>query len=997
MKHKLLLFLMCLCLATSPVWAQQTVSGKVTDAGDGLGLPGVNIVEAGTSNGTVSDIDGNYTIKVRDNATLIFSYVGYTSLEILVNNRSVIDAPLQADITQLSEVIVVGYGSQEKGDVTGVVAKIDDENFNRGAIVSPDQLIAGKVSGVQITTNSGEPGGQTKIRIRGGTSLTASNEPLYVIDGVPIENKSHDPGGFSKGRNPLNFLNPNDIDNVTILKDASASAIYGSRAANGVIIINTKKGSKAGGFAYSGYVSVAEVSTKFKMLDTEPFRNVVTAKAPDKLGDLGTSDTKWTDEILQSAVGQNHSLSFSGGGDKSAVRVSLGHQDIDGVIRTSNTSRTSLGVNYNQELWDNRISFSAGIKAAYTKDRFNPDVVGAALTYDPTQQVFNENNKALGGYNEYPLNVLAGDNPVANINQTQDIGEYLRNVGNLSLTYNSKLLEGFSLTSTLGFDMTNGERRSLKPSTLRSAALDSGEVRYEGLRKLNPLFNVYATYGREIASLDSRFDVTMGYEYQDFNSDFQGYRAYRLTTDVYGFYGAQVAGKIDPISSNEENRIISFFGRVNYSLKDKYLLTASLRRDGSSRFGPENRWGMFPSIALGWRLIDEDFMSGAKSVFSDLKLRMGYGVNGSQEFANYQYLATYTSSQNNAQYQFGDRYVTTLRPNGYDNSIKWEETSSYNLGLDFEVNEGRYSGSLEFYVKDTKDLLFEVSVPAGTNLTNRVISNIGQIQNKGIELTLNGFVIDNDNFRWNVGLNAAYNSNKVKALDLVNDPDFEGYQVGGITGGTGNTAQIHKVGESVFAFYVYKHKLDGDGNPLVDGVDHNGDGNIDLADMYEDTNGDEIVNSEDKRPYEKPAPDVILGLSSNLEYKNFDLSFTMRANLGNYVYNNIASANGAYSNMTGSNGFVSNVHSSVLETNFKTNQYFSDYYVENASFLRMDNITLGYNFNKVGNFNVRLYTTAQNLFVLTNYSGLDPEVEEGRDNNPYPRARTFLLGVNLEF
>lgn len=998
MKHKLLLFFMILSITTSAAWAQQqTVSGKVTDAGDGLGLPGVNIIEAGTNNGTVTDVDGNYKLKVASDATLIFSYVGYTTSEVAVNGRAVVDVPMDADITQLAEVVVVGYGSQEKGDVTGVVAKVDEESFNKGAIVSPDQLIAGKVAGVQITPNSGEPGGQSKIRIRGGTSITASNEPLYVIDGVPIESNPHDPGGFSKGRNPLNFINSNDIESITILKDASAAAIYGSRAANGVVIINTKRGGKGGRVSYSGYFSIAEMSREVDMLEREPFVNVVTAKSPQRLQTLGTADTDWSDEILQTAIGQNHNLSFSGGTESSAFRVSLGHQDIDGIVKTSNTRRTSLSVNYNQSFWDDRIAVDASIKAAYTKDRFNPDVIGASLTYDPTQPVYDESNEALGGYFEYPLSSLGPDNPVSNLEQTQDIGEYLRNVGNVSLTYNSKLLPGFSVTSNFGFDLTNGERKRLKLTSLRNAALDSGEVRYEALKKINPLFNVFGRYERYIESINSKFDLTAGYEYQDFGSDYQGYRAYRLANDVYGFYGAQVAGKIEPIASNEENRLISFFGRLNYTFNDKYLLTASLRRDGSARFASENRWGWFPSVALGWRLIEEDFMSGLTNIFSDLKLRAGYGVTGSQEIGNYKYLATYTSSKNNAQYQFGDRFITTLRPNGYDNQIKWEETSSYNLGLDFEVLEGRYSGSLEFYVKDTKDLLFEVSVPAGTNLTNRVISNIGAMQNKGVELSLGGYVIDKADFKWNAGVNVAYNSNTIKGLDLVNDPAFEGYLVGDISGGVGNKIQILRLNETINSFYVYKHKTDDDGNPLVDGIDHNEDGTIDLADIYKDTNGDEIVNSEDRTPYKKPAPDVLLGFNSTFTYKSLDLSFTMRANLGNYVYNNIASANGAYSGLSSGSGFVSNLHSSVLETGFANPQYFSDYYVENASFLKLDNITLGYNFSKLSGLNLRVYTTAQNLFVLTNYSGLDPEVDNGIDNNPYPRSRTFLVGVNIEF
>jgi iron complex outermembrane receptor protein len=506
----------------------------------------------------------------------------------------------------------------------------------------------------------------------------------------------------------------------------------------------------------------------------------------------------------------------------------------------------------------------------------------------------------------------------------------------------------------------------------------------------------YAKYKAEFNQFN--FDITAGYSWQNWMSAYPSLRATRLTDNSYGVNNPSVAKKVEAFNSALENRLISFFGRANLAFKDKYLLTASLRRDGSTRFGPENRWGTFASAAAAWRLIDEEFMAGAQNVFSDLKLRVGFGVNGQQDgIGDFGYLATYSPSTLTAQYQIGNEFITTIRPNGYDRNLKWEETTSYNIGLDFGILDNRVTGSVDYYIKNTKDLLFERAVPAGSNLTNIILSNVGEIKNQGIELTVNAVAVDKGALRWDLALNAAFNKNEIIALDGDDDPSFKGYETGGISGGVGNNIQILKVGQPAYAFYVYKQRYV-DGKPAVNTIDYNEDGSINLADMYEDVTGDGLVNDQDRRPFHQRAPKVLLGLTSNLTYKDFDLSFTIRSNLGGYVYNNVAS-NTANLSRANDNFAPRNMVTSVLETNFTQPQYFSDYYVEKADFLRMDNITLGYTTNKLvnGKAKVRVYATVQNPFIMTEYKGLDPEVPSGIDNNIYPRSRTFIFGLNLGF
>lgn len=978
-------------LGGTALLAQRQLSGKVTDAENGEPLIGASIFAMGTTVGAISDYDGNYKISLPEGAVQIrVAYTGYTEQIINVGAANIIDVKMSPGAA-IEEVVVIGYGTVKKEDATGSVNAVAEKSFNRGAIVSPQQLLAGKIAGVSITPNSGEPGANASIRIRGGTSVSASNDPLFVIDGVPLKND-----GYAGGRNPLNFINPSDIESITVLKDASAAAIYGSRGANGVIIITTKKGKRGeeARVTYDGYYTTSQFTGKPNVLNAEEFRNVVTFVAPNRLEKLGTANTNWFDEITQNAGGHSHTLSFSNGSQNAGFRASLGYQQLDGVMRSSSLDRTSVSINYNQAMFHNRLNINMNAKGALTRNQFDPGQIGAAWTFDPTQPVYDPGNTDFAGFFEYGITGTPR-NPVSAYKQIDNKGRAFRNIGNIEAEYSFlEWVPGLSAKINLGYDATNGEQQIFQPTTYQKKTLGGrgdGNIRSESFSRINPLLEYYMNYKKNFGE-NHRIDVTGGYSYQDFIEKYQGYDAFDLTNNNLGVNGAGQALNSIPFFSEVHNRLISFFGRANYSYKDRYLLTATVRRDGSTRFGPSNRWGTFPSAAFAWRVMQEEWSQGLNKVLSDLKVRLSYGITGNQDIGNFLYLPTYRYGDARARYQFGYNngepvFITTTRPDGYDPNLKWEETSSYNAGLDFGFLDGRINGTFDYYYKRTKDLLFTVNIPAGTNLTDRILTNIGELENKGVELTLDGYVLNKRDLSWNVGVNFAINKNKVLAIDRISD---QGVLAGGISGGVGNFVQILQVGQPVNSFFVFKQKYGADGKPIPDQTS-------DLSEIYEDLNNDGKVDDLDKRPLKKPAADLVVGITSSVNFKGFDLTFTMRGNLGNYVYNNNAS-NGGYFNRVDERGdiFLNNLHTSALKTNFRKPQYFSDYYVEDASFLRMDNITLGYTLPKIGGSgNVRLYVTAQNPFVWTKYSGLNPEVSGGIDNNPYPWSRTYVFGLSL--
>lgn len=984
------------------------ISGRVTDV-RGMPLPGVNVWEKGTTNGTVTNREGRCSLPVSEGAVLVFSAVGFRPQEVRVANRASVDIALRENVLALNEVVVVGYGAQRKEDVTGVVETVEVQSFNQGAIVTPDQLISGKVAGVQITQNSGEPGGQTSVRIRGGTSINASNEPLYVIDGVPIDNAPFNPRGFTAGRNPLNALNPADIESFTVLKDASATAIYGSRGANGVILITTKKGHAGEDVRvhYDGWVSAATLARGASVLNAEQFSHLIREQAPERAPFIGTAATDWSRAIYQTAWGQNHALSLTGGGKHSGYRASVGFMDQNGILKTSRTQRTSVSLGLREDLLNDQLRLDLHLKGAYAYDWFAPlTAIGHAARFNPTQPVYDADSPWSGFYEE--ANDLAPKNPVAELALTRDQGQQYRSIGNLQLDYQLPWLTGLSAKLNVGYDLQNGDRKRLLPTTLRSQYTTHGEIRVADVTRTNKVLDTYLTYRRAFEAFQSTVEMTGGYSYQDFRNVYPEYLGFDFSSTLQnelGFDNPRYVRQTEHVTTVLANRLIAFFGRMNYTWKDRYLMTVTVRRDGSSRFGRSHRWGTFPSAAVGWRVNNEPFLAQA-TWLSTLKLRLGWGVTGNQDIPDYRFLPTYMPGDGRTQVQFGDEFVSTLRPNGYDPNLKWEATRSVNLGLEYGFWQNRLSGAVELYHKKTDDLLFEVAVPAGANLSNLILTNIGTVENRGLEFSLNSKVVARQRATWEVGLVAAYNHNQVLRLAGSVDPDFQGYPTGLIFGGTGNTVQILREGEPVNAFFVFRHKLDANGNPLPDGVDHNGDGVLNPADLYQDLNGDGLVNEQDRAPFHAPAPQMLYGLTSGGTVGPFDWSVTLRAQTGNYVYNNGASY-AALSRIT-TEITPTNLPTSYAATQFLVPQYFSDRFVERASFVRLDNLTVGCNpLSRSELVQLRVYATAQNLFVLTPYSGPDPEIgnisgktEEmryGIDDALYPRARTFLLGIHLSF
>ena len=998
--RKLVLALLGSLLGAAGLSAQSTgtVTGRVVEAASQEPLAGAAVVVAERT--ALTGPDGRYTVTgvPAGTHTVRASRIGYgqatQSVAVAAGQTATANFALASSALLLEGVVAIGYGTTEARDATGAVEAVTAEEFNTGTIVSPEQLIQGKVAGVQVVDNN-EPGGGINVRIRGGTSINASNEPLFVVDGTPLAIG----GGISAGRNPLNFLNPDDIESVTVLKDASATAIYGSRGANGVVIITTKKGSTEGPqFTYSGSMSSSQVTRSPELLDAGQFRAAVQQHAPSRMGLLGNANTNWVDAIERDAMGQEHTVAVQGSGSDMNYRLSIGYLDQEGVLEGSTLERVSAALNYSHLLFD-RLNVQASFLGARTDDQFTPGgILGAATAFAPTQPIRMDD----GTFFEF-ANTLSPNNPVAELALVSDRGTTYRGVGNLEARYQLPWIEGLSGTARFGVDVTEAERTEFRPTTVHTeveSGINRGFFWQRNPQGTNTVMDLFGNYTRDLGRWDSNIDATAGYSYEYSDAEFPEFQADSLASDLLGPDGIPAgSGKIRPFLNVEESKLASFFGRANLSVMDRYLLTVSVRRDGSSRFGPNNEWGTFPSVAFAWRVADETFMDGISWV-DDLKLRASWGVNGNQAFGNYRYVSSYLFGDAQARVQFGNEFVNTIRPSAADPNLKWEETTSYNLGLDFAVMNGRVEGSLEYYVKDTDDLIFDVPVAAGTNLSNFVTTNIGSMRNQGFEVGLSATVLDGVGrygLRWTADFNAARNSNELLRINSVGGGS-EQILVGGISGGVGSNIQVLQPGFPVNSFFVYRHRRDANGNPVYEDRADDTDNVINENDLYEDLNGDGQVTQSDRAPFESPQPDWILGHTSSLEAGLFDLSFTLRAYLGNYVYNNVASNLGNYAQLTNSGG-PTNLHASVLETQFVNPQYFSDVYVEDASFLRMDNLTLGYSIPGPQSVrDLRVYGTVQNVFTLTGYSGVDPTSGlNGIDNNLYPRSRTYSLGLSFGF
>ncbi|MGM9479007.1 SusC/RagA family TonB-linked outer membrane protein [Pedobacter sp. GSP4] len=967
------------------LFAQQaTITGVVKSAPDNLGMPGVSVRLKGTVIATSTDANGNFSIKIPAKAGILeFTSVGYKVQEVAVAKTTTLNITLQEDASTLSDVVVVGYGTTRKQDLTGSVAVVGVKDFQKGSISTPEQMLSGKVSGVAITSNSGQPGSGSTIRIRGGSSLNASNDPLFVIDGVPLES-----GGVSGASNPLSFINPNDIETFTVLKDASAAAIYGARASNGVIIITTKKGlGDALKVTFNSVNSVSKLTKQLDVLSADEIRAIVNSKGTSaQKALLGTFNTNWQDLIYQDGFSSDNNISISGGIKKLPYRLSLGYQNQTGVLRTDQLEKTSAALVFNPRFFDNHLKLDVNLKGSMQKTRFaNTSAIGGAVSFDPTQATYT-NRSVYNGYWEWLTNSgtdlvnLVGRNPVGLLEQREDRSKPMRSIGNVQLDYSFHFLPELHANLNAAYDVATGKGTVYVDPNAAESFLSKGVNNQYKTNRRNTVLDFYLNYVKEFKSIKSRVDATAGYSYNDY-----------LTTQYYypsfDAYGTKVVNSDPAFAFNKpQYRLISYFGRLNYNYDERFLLTATVRRDGSSRFGPAYKYGVFPSVALAWTVNNESFLKDVKAITA-LKLRASYGVTGQQDgIDNYGYLSTYGLSSLNAQYQFGNTFYQMYRPSAYIANIKWEETATANIGLDFGLFDNRVSGSLDFYQKKTSDLLNRIPQPAGTNFAATAVVNVGDMKNEGVELTLNFNPIKAKDFNWDFSFNATYNKNTITNLTVVpNDPNYAGFPSGTIAGGVGGqNAFINAVGGPKNTFNLFEQTYDQAGNP-IEGV-------------YVDQNGDGITSPSDFKKGKQADPKVFLGFSNNLSYKKWNLSFTLRANLGNYVYNNNFSQAGNLAQILGTS-VILNGSPNYLATNFTAQQLLSDYYIQNASFLRMDNVNLGYSFGQLlkSKANLQLTASVQNVFVITKYKGLDPEVASGVDNNIYPRPRIFSLGLNLNY
>ena len=984
LRHRVTAFLCLLCIAlsaiTSPLSAQdgRKVTGHVVDDTNEP-LIGASILVVGTSTGVITDLDGNFSIVVPSGATTLqISYVGYETMTVPIPDNNTVNVKMKSDSQVLSDVVVIGYGTTRKSDLTGSVSNVSSKDFNSGLISSPEQLINGKVSGVQIMSNSGSPTAGSTIRIRGGASLNASNDPLIVLDGVPLET-----GGISgNDGNFLALINPSDIESMTILKDASSTAIYGSRASNGVIIITTKKGSTDR--MKVSFTTTNSIQTRTKlndMLSREEFINVVNTQGSDaQKALLGNANTDWNDKIYHNAFGTDNNLSLSGRLAKNfPIRVSLGYYNQDGLVKTDNAERITGSVSLSPSFFDDHLKLNFNVKGSRNDNRFaNSNAIWNAATWNPTIPVYSGNN-TFGGYTEATDNVgqlVTGGtvNPLGALKQYKSTSRVSRLVGNFDVDYKMHFLPELKFHATLGYDYAKGQGKIYVPAEAAQYETTHGrDYKYGPQKNTNRLLTTYFNYNKYLDSWKSSIDATVGYDYQYWKSTSPQYSELSTLGEIQSTTAA----------SDERHVLLSYYARLNYTFDSRYMLTATMRRDGTSRFSKDNRWGTFPSVALAWRVSEEAFLKD-NAVLSNLKLRASYGVTGQQDgIGNYNYLPVYTASQSGAEAQFGNQYITTYRPEAYVSNLKWETTTAWNAGFDFGFLEDRITGSFDYYTRQTKDLLATVASPAGTNFDKNILTNVGNVDSQGIEVSLNASPIQSKNWNWDVSFNMTWQKMKVKNLSLV-----EGGAATNISAGAsidGQNVQVLSEGYEPYMFYVYKQLYDAETGKPIEGA-------------YADLNNEGEINSGDLYRYKSPTPDFIFGFSTSLNYKKWTLSTSLRANVGNYVYNGMAMNTGAWETMSYNAFQLNNVHSSYLETGFQRRQHLSDYYVENGSFLKMDNLSLSYNFGRVCRWlSLNASVMVQNVFCITKYSGVDPEVPSGMDSSFYPRPRTYSLSLGLEF
>lgn len=990
---KILLILVVGLFLSVDAFAQQiAIKGIVKDT-TGEPVIGANIVVKGTTNGTITDFDGVFQLSANKGDIITVSFIGYQPQELPA--AASMNITLKDDTELLDEVVVIGYGSVKKSDLSGSVVAVKAEEMNRGAVTSPQELIMGKVPGLSVSQPNGQPGGGSTIRIRGGASLNASNDPLVVIDGVPVSNDAA-PGTPSA----LSTINPNDIATFTVLKDASATAIYGSRASNGVIIIQTKKGTQDKiKVSYSGTFTARDPYKRIETLDATTYRDVMRkqwAGTPQQdevyslLDQYPDQNTNWQDAIYQTGLATDQNIGISGKAGFLPFRVSFGYNTERGTLKTSKYERYTGSINLSPKFFDNHLSVDINVKGTINNNTFaDTGAVGAAAFFDPTKPMYNDGN-TFNGYWGWAGSTQATRNPLSLLYDVDNGGTTKRSLGNIQVDYKIHGFEDLRANLNVGYDvaMTDGGNY-VNPNSFQSSidtefpTIGQGNT-WHNLRR-NHLLDFYLNYVKDIESIKSRIDVMAGYSWQHFYySDLDIHKSNimdQLAEDPTGYAYNEAESRYVKKTDRtipKENYLVSFFGRLNYSLMDRYLLTATLRRDGSSRFSKNNRWGLFPSAALAWTISNEKFMEGTQNVLSNLKLRLGYGITGQQEISDYMYLTTYTTNMNMNSTYLGHQL---MKPDGYSPDLKWEETTTYNVALDYGFLNNRINGSIEFYQKHTKDLLNTVSAPAGTNFNTELTANVGEMKNKGVEFSINAVAIQSKDFTWELGYNLTWNDSEITKLTASYNPAYEGISSG--------TNQRHQIGYAPNTFYVYQQVYDKNGKPIQDAVvDRDKDGTITEADKY----------LTDKSPMAK----VYMGFSSQFTYKNWDLGFNLRASLGNYVYNGTFSGNATSYNY-GGKYFLTNLYNGYQETGWTkqtqtTPQGATDYFLENASYLKMDNLTLGYSFQNltVAKLSGRISASVQNVFTITKYKGLDPECD-AVDNNMWPRPRTYTLGLTINF
>ncbi len=980
--------------------AQNVITGNVTDSKNGASLSGVTVTVKGSKIATQTLPDGTFKINAPADAVLVFSSIGFVTSETNVTGKSRVEVSLVQSNQQLNEVVVVAYGTRRKTDLTGAVTSVTSKDFQKGNINSSEQLLQGKVAGLQITSGGGSAGGGSRIRIRGGASLNASNDPLIVIDGVPVEGN-----GIPGSSNLLNTINPNDIESMSILKDASATALYGSRASNGVLIITTKKGSKGKvRFNFNSQVSYGLIGKTVKVLTGDQVRAIINADAITSASNtfknlLGTANTDWQKEIYRGALGYEGNISAAGAIQNIPFRLSLGYLNQDGILKTDNFNRYTGSLNLTPKLLDDHLSINLSVKASHTQNRFaDGGSIGSAVSFDPTKPVRSAKT-TFGGYYEWlqpgtlkdSVIPLATRNPLALLNLRNNTSKVDRIIGNIQLDYKIHWFPDLHILANVGIDNSAGQGEDNIDSALATNSLIGGrKVHYEQKKK-NTLYDIELFYTKELKNINSKIDVLVGHTYQDFVTEVKNFSSfsYRTIADPNKPAKKDTIDGSQPtfLTDKPEYRLESYLGRINLTIANKYLLTGSLRRDASSKFSKANRVGYFPAAAAAWKLKEEFFRND--NAISELKLRLGWGTTGQQDgIPYYSYLPYYAQSNANAQYQFGNTYYSFLRPSAYDPERRWESTTTYNAGIDFGFLNNRISGSVDYYFKKTKDLLSTVPVAAGGNFNIELLTNVGNVENRGVEFTLNTQPIKKKDLAWDFGFNVTYNTGKITNLLKQQDPNFKGIPVSGISGGTGNNIGRFAVGYSPYAFFVYKQVYDNTtGNPIEG--------------LYEDLNRDGKIDELDRYLFKKPAPDFLLGINTQVVYKKFSLGLAGHGSFGNYLYNNFNSNNGVLRQMKNPINFIGNVSTNYLDTKFTNNQYLSDYYIENASFFRLDNINLGYNAGKVfrDRANLRISASVQNVLIITKYKGLDPEnsSDTGVDNNIYPRPRIYSFGINLDF